>query len=156
MKVAVVEEMAEFVTHTRYEDLSAEARAQLKIRMLDTLGCSIGAIRADPVRRVRRFARSSTREGPCTFIGGGTGAPDRAALVNGALARYLDFNDSYLAPRETCHPSDNFAAILAAAEMADADGLTLLTALAVAYQVQCRLADEASVRQRGFDHTTHL
>lgn len=154
--MSIVEEMAEFVTHSRYEDLSAEARVQLSIRMLDTLGCAIGAIGADPVRRVRRFARSASREGPCTFIGGGTGAPDRAALMNGALSRYLDFNDSYLAAGETCHPSDNFAAILAAAELADADGLTLLTALAVAYQVQCRMADEASVRQRGFDHTTHL
>jgi 2-methylcitrate dehydratase len=29
-----------------------------------------------------------------------------------------------------------------------------MTALAVAYQVQCRLCDEAPVRARGFDHTT--
>jgi 2-methylcitrate dehydratase len=156
MKVSIVEEMAEFVTRSKYDDLSAEARVQLRIRTLDTLGCAIGALGADPVRRVRRFTGSWKREGPCTSIGGDTGAPDRAALINGALSRYLDFNDSYLAPGETCHPSDNFAAILAAAELADADGLTLLTALAVAYQVQCRMADEASVRHRGFDHTTHL
>ena len=44
--------------------------------------------------------------------------PDRAALYNGFLVRYLDFNDSYLAPGETCHPSDNLAPILAAAESA--------------------------------------
>ena len=59
-------------------------------------------------------------------------------------------------PRETCHPSDNLAAVLAAAELAKTDGGTLLTALAVAYQVQCRLSDVAPVRDRGFDHTTHL
>ena len=81
-------------------------------------------------------------------------APDRAALYNGALVRYLDFNDSYLAPGETCHPSDNLAPVLAAAEYADACGRELLTALAVAYQVQCRLSDEAPVRAKGFDHTT--
>src|SRR5439155_2515743 len=73
---------------------------------------------------------------------------------NGALVRYLDFNDSYFAPGETCHPSDNLAPVLAAAEYADASGKELLTALAVAYQVQCRLSDEAPVRGRGFDHTT--
>jgi 2-methylcitrate dehydratase len=76
--------------------------------------------------------------------------------MNGALVRYLDFSDSYLAPGETCHPSDNFAAVLAASEMADADGATMLTAIAAAYQVQCRLSDEAPVRKRGFDHTTQL
>jgi 2-methylcitrate dehydratase len=43
---------------------------------------------------------------------------------------------------------------LAAAEYADATGRELLTALAVAYQVQCRLSDEAPVRAKGFDHTT--
>lgn len=68
--------------------------------------------------------------------------------------RYLDFNDSYLAPGETCHPSDNLAPLLAAAEYAHADGRTLLTALAVAYQVQTRLSEVAPVRAKGFDHTT--
>ncbi|HST08235.1 MAG TPA: MmgE/PrpD family protein, partial [Gemmatimonadaceae bacterium] len=92
----------------------------------------------------------------CTLIGGGKAAADRASFYNGALVRYLDFNDSYLAPGETCHPSDNFAAVLAAAELANADGFTLLTALAVSYQVQCRLSDVAPARNRGFDHTTHL
>jgi 2-methylcitrate dehydratase len=90
----------------------------------------------------------------CTLIGGGRTAPDRAALYNGALVRYLDFNDSYFAPGETCHPSDNLAPVLAAAEYAGASGRELLVALAVAYQVQCRLSDEAPVRAKGFDHTT--
>jgi 2-methylcitrate dehydratase len=68
--------------------------------------------------------------------------------------RYLDFNDSYLAPGETCHPSDNIGAVLAASEYADASGREFLAALAAAYQVQCRLSDVAPVRARGFDHTT--
>jgi 2-methylcitrate dehydratase len=68
--------------------------------------------------------------------------------------RYLDFNDWFLASGETCHPSDNLAPVLAAAEYAHADGRTLLTALAVAYQVQNRLSEVAPVRAKGFDHTT--
>jgi 2-methylcitrate dehydratase len=44
--------------------------------------------------------------------------------------------------------------VLAAAEYAHASGRELLTALAIAYQVQCRLSDEAPVRAKGFDHTT--
>jgi 2-methylcitrate dehydratase len=92
----------------------------------------------------------------CTLIGGGRTSPDRAALYNGTLVRYLDFNDSYLAPGETCHPSDNLAAVLAAAEYRGAPGRDLLAAMAVAYQIQCRLSDEAPVRARGFDHTTQM
>ena len=68
--------------------------------------------------------------------------------------RYLDFNDSYLAKGETCHPSDNLGAVLAGAEYANCSGREFLAALVVAYQVQCRLSDVAPVRAKGFDHTT--
>ena len=88
------------------------------------------------------------------MIGGGKTAPDRAALINGALVRYLDFNDSFLAKGETCHPSDNLAPVLAASEYAGASGKDFLVALAVAYQVQCRLSEVAPVRDKGFDHVT--
>ncbi|MGH7620217.1 MAG: MmgE/PrpD family protein [Gemmatimonadaceae bacterium] len=154
--VTVVEEMAEFVARACIEDLSPARRVQLKIRMLDALGCAIAAMGGDPVRRVRTFVTDFSHARHCTLIGGGRSAPDRAALLNGALIRYLDFNDSYVAARETCNPSDNLGAVLAAAELGNCDGTTLLIALAVAYQVQCRLSDAAPVRQRGFDHTTHL
>jgi 2-methylcitrate dehydratase len=41
-----------------------------------------------------------------------------------------------------------------ASQYAGKDGKDFLTALAVAYQVQCRLSDVALVRGKGFDHTT--
>jgi 2-methylcitrate dehydratase len=44
--------------------------------------------------------------------------------------------------------------VLAACEYADRTGKEFLAALAVAYQVQCRLSDVAPVRAKGFDHTT--
>jgi 2-methylcitrate dehydratase len=88
------------------------------------------------------------------LLGGGRTAPDRAAFYNSALVRYLDFNDGYLAKGETCHPSDNLGAVLAAAEYTHGTGRDFLAAIAVAYQVQCRLSDVAPVRAKGFDHTT--
>jgi 2-methylcitrate dehydratase len=154
--MTVLEEMAEFIVRSTVESVSPARRLDLTIRILDSLGCAIGALGGKPVRHVRQFVADFASDDACTLIGGGRSAPDRATLLNGALVRYLDFNDSYLATRETCHPSDNLAAVLAAAELAKADGRTLLTALAVAYQVQCRLSDAAPVRDRGFDHTTHL
>jgi 2-methylcitrate dehydratase len=154
--MTVLEEMAEFIVRSTPESVLPARRLDLKIRILDSLGCAVGALGGEPVRHVRQFVTDFASEGSCTLVGGGQSAPDRATLLNGALVRYLDFNDSYLAARETCHPSDNLAAVLAAAELAKTDGGTLLTALAVAYQVQCRLSDAAPVRDRGFDHTTHL
>ena len=149
-----VERLARFVVTRSWDDLSEAARAELKIRMLDALGCALGALDASPVAAIRAQLEEFGGRPLCTLIGGGASAPDRAAFYNGALVRYLDFNDSYFAPGETCHPSDNLAPVLAAAEYTGASGRELLTALAVAYQVQCRLSDEAPVRARGFDHTT--
>jgi len=149
-----VEQLADYVCSARFQHISEPARAQLKLRVLDSLGVALGALDGEPVAMVRTQVQEFGGAPLCTLIGAGKSAPDRAALYNGALVRYLDFNDSYLAPGETCHPSDNLAPVLAAAEYAHADGRTLLTALAVAYQVQNRLSEVAPVRAKGFDHTT--
>lgn len=153
--MTLVEHLARFATRASYDDLSAPARAQLKIRVLDALGCAIGALDAEPMELIRAHVSEFDAAGPCTLIGGGTASPDRAAFLNSALVRYLDFNDSYLAKGESCHPSDSLGAVLAAAEYASASGRDFLAALAVAYQVQCRLSDVAPVRDAGFDHVTH-
>lgn len=149
-----VERLAEFAVRASYDDLSEAARDQLKIRVLDSLGCAIGAIDGEPVQLVHGQVAEFDPRGACTLIGGGHAPPDRATFYNGALVRYLDYNDGYLAKGESCHPSDNLSAVLAAAEYAEGSGRDLMVALAVAYQVQCRLSDEAPVRAAGFDHTT--
>jgi 2-methylcitrate dehydratase len=87
----------------------------------------------------------------------GTGhrtTPDLATFANGALVRYLDFNDTYLA-KEPAHPSDNIAAILAVGEASHASGKRVIQAIALAYEVQCRLCDAAALRPRGWDHVTY-
>ena len=149
-----VEQLAAFVVRMTYEDLSEEARHQLKIRILDALGCALGAIEGPPIKMLQAQLEDFGGKPLVTLIGGGKTAPDRAAFYNSALIRYLDYNDSYIAKNETCHPSDNIGAVLAASEYAHKNGKEFLTALALAYQVQCRLSDVAPVRAKGFDHTT--
>jgi 2-methylcitrate dehydratase len=149
-----VERLATFVVRARYEEISDAACAALKGRVLDALGCAIGALSGEPISMIRQQLEDFGGNPLVTLIGGGKTAPDRAAFYNSALVRYLDFNDSYLAKGETCHPSDNLGAVLAASEYAKQHGKEFLTALAVAYQVQCRLSAVAPVRDKGFDHTT--
>jgi 2-methylcitrate dehydratase len=151
-----VERLANLAANAEWDDISRAAADALRVRVLDAVGCAIGALGSGPPSFVRDHVVEFGGTPSCTLIGGGRSAPDRAALLNGILVRYLDFNDSYLAPGETCHPSDNLAAVLAAAEYARASGRDLLVALAVAYQIQCRLSEVAPVRHRGFDHTVQL
>lgn len=48
-----VEQLAAFIVQTKYENLSEEACQQLKIRILDALGCAIGAVEGPPLRMLR-------------------------------------------------------------------------------------------------------
>lgn len=87
--------------------------------------------------------------------------PVMAAFNIGALVRWLDFNDTWLAA-EWGHPSDNLGAILAAADYASrrhrAAGhapLTMrdvLTAMIKAHEIQGVLALENSFNRVGLDH----
>ena len=149
-----VEELGRFVAGVTPDDLSPRVISALQLRVLDALGCGIAALDAPPVRAARSAMLELGGRPASTLIGGGRTSPDRAALVNGAAIRYLDFNDCYLGAEEACHPSDNVAPILAVVEFAGAGGRDLLAALAVAYEVQVRLSERAPVRPRGFDHAT--
>ena len=117
--MTLVEQLAAFVTQSSFDDLSKAAVAQLKIRVLDALGCALGALDGEPIQLIRAQISDFGGAEHCTLIGDGKTAPDRAAFYNGALVRYLDFNDAYLAKSETCHPSDNLSAVLAATEYAN-------------------------------------
>jgi len=149
-----VQRLAAFAASATWDRLTPGTREALKLRVLDSLGCAAGALDSDVLRAVRAEITELGGHPRCSLVGGGRTAPDRAALHNGAAVRYLDFNDSFMAPGETCHPSDNLAPVLAAVQFAGGDGRDLLVALAVAYQVQCRLSEVAPVRARGFDHVT--
>src|SRR5579875_4038081 len=87
--------------------------------------------------------------------------PVQAAFNIGAMIRWLDFNDPWLAA-EWGHPSDNLGAILAVADWlsrtAVAEGrapLTMrsvLTAMIKAHEIQGCLALENSFNRVGLDH----
>ncbi|EGE53827.1 MmgE/PrpD family protein [Streptococcus parauberis] len=151
--LTVVEQMGLWVAGKSFEDLSKEEIEALKGRVLDAVGCAIGALDSTTIKSIQTMTHDLTNDGSVTMIGGGKTTPDNAALFNGAAIRYLDYNDSYLAKGETCHPSDNISAVLAATEHNKGNGKDFLLGLAIAYQIQCRLSDEAPVRKHGFDHT---
>ena len=151
-----LEQMAAFAHPVGYDDLSPADRQAFKLHVLDTIGCAIGALDGEPIVRARRVVDALGGREQCTLIGGGRTSLPQAAFYNGALVRYLDFMDAYIAEHGECHPCDNFAVLLAAAEHAGRTGRDLLGALAVSYQIICALSRETKLVKRGFDHTTTL
>jgi 2-methylcitrate dehydratase len=147
--------LAEYAAGVSFDALSPETVKEVKRRVLDSLGCAYGAYDGEVGQIVRKVALGCETRPGATVIGLKHPAlPALAAFANGAMVRYLDFNDTYLS-LEPAHPSDNIPACFAAAEAARADGQALIAAVALAYEVQCRLCDAASIRARGWDHVTY-
>jgi 2-methylcitrate dehydratase len=155
MSSPLAERIADYAVSLSYDQLDAETVHEVKRRLLDSLACALGAYEAAAAACARRVAARVRGEPGATLLGGaGPTSPELAAFVDGVLIRYLDYNDTYLS-KEPAHPSDNFAAALAAAEFAGRSGRDLIAAAVVGYEIQCRLCDAASIRARGWDHVTY-
>src|SRR5688572_1110929 len=150
MKKTLAERLAEFAIGLKFEDLPAPVVHEVKRRVIDSLGCALGAWQTEPCVGARRVASTFSAERGATLLGTAHRAPvDWAAFANGCLVRYLDYNDTYLS-KEPAHPSDNIPAALAVAESEGSDGRELILAIVLAYEVQCRLCDTSSIRSRGW------
>jgi 2-methylcitrate dehydratase len=154
MATLLGEKLVDFALGTRFDALPDRIVIEAKRHLLDTLGCAIGALNGTAPQIARRAASTAIGTPSASLIGGGESTPDWAAFANGVHIRYLDCNDTYLS-LEPGHPSDNWAAIWAAGEAAAVTGKDWITAAAVAYEIQCRLCDAASIRTRGWDHTAY-
>jgi 2-methylcitrate dehydratase len=154
--VTTTAELAEFAREVGYDGFSTDVRDALKKRVLDSIGIAIGAVDEATTKQVHDTVTELEADGDCRLWGTDRFAsPVGATMYNTALTRYLDFMDSFLAPGETPHPSDNIAGIVAVAEAQDCSGVELLESIGVAYEVQGELAWNAPVRDRGWDHVTH-
>ena len=151
----LAQKIAHFATQLDYEDLPQATIHEVKRRLIDSMGCAMGAWTAPPVKIARQLAAFTSSEIGATVIGTRhETSPEQAAFANGAMFRYLDYNDTYLS-KEPAHPSDNIAAMLAIADAFNLDGKAVILGTVVAYEIQCRLCDAYSIRSRGWDHVTY-
>jgi 2-methylcitrate dehydratase len=145
--------LAGYADALHYDDLDDATVESVKVHIIDALGCGLAAFDDKPVRICRDVALANGNGGSATVIGTRRRvSPDLAAFANGAAIRYLDLNDAYVG-RITGHPSDNIAACLAVAEAEGASTKDLITAVALAYEINCRLIDafDANIAGRGWD-----
>ena len=152
----MLQTLADFALSMKYEDLREETKYQAKRRIVDTFGCSMGAYHMEPPRIARQYAMRVTANPGATVLGTRhRTSPEMAALANGVMARYLDFNDTSNT-RDAGHPSDMIPAILAVAESIGADGKKAITGIVVAYEVMDRMGQVLGLTQIGFDYTTYV
>lgn len=156
-KPLLAERLATYADTLTYEQIPERALKEAKRRIIDALGCAMGAIScgSEPANIAIKVAQTASNPNGATVLTTRhKSSPDLAAFASGTAIRYLDFNDTYLS-KEPAHPSDNISAILAVAEAEKRGGKDILTAVVLAYEIQCRLCDAASIRSRGWDHVTY-
>ena len=147
--------LAEYALGVEFRRLDSRTVKEMKARIIDALGCAVGAFGEAPVRIARKALVPKGGRGESTVLGTSEGASaEVSTFVNGLMVRYFDFNDTYLS-KEPAHPSDNIAPCLAVAEAEGAGGKDLIGAAVSAYEIQCRLCDAADIRHRGWDHVNY-
>ena len=158
---AVLVEIADYVLNTPIT--SREAYETARLCLMDTLGCGFEAL---------SYPACTKLLGPLvpgTLVPNGARVPGTSFVLDpvaaafniGAMIRWLDFNDTWLAA-EWGHPSDNLGAILAVTDWlsrtavaAGRPPLTIhavLTAMIKAHEIQGVLALENSFNRVGLDH----
>jgi 2-methylcitrate dehydratase len=155
MGVELAQRLAEYALSIRYHKLDRRTVNAMKARIVDSVGCAIGAYDETPVTIARRAVTGLRGVGRSTLLGTmSKTSPELATFVNGLMMRYFDFNDTYLS-KEPAHPSDNLAPCFAVAESEGSPGRELIAAAVAAYEIQCRLCDAADIRHRGWDHVNY-
>jgi 2-methylcitrate dehydratase PrpD len=137
----VTAEVAAFVTNLSYDDLPAEVVARTGMLLTDIVGITLRARHEAPLTQSLLLAAQQLglSDGETSVIGDTAGySPAGAALLNGALAHSLDFDDTHT--RATIHCSAPVVpAALAAGEMVAAEGADVIAGIVAGYEVQIRL-----------------
>ena len=152
----ITEKLAGYATALRYAQLTPNALRATQRLVLDTLGCAVGGFKSEPAAIARRLAARASGKPPARVLGTGElTSIEAATFANCVMARYLDFNDTFMS-QEVAHPSDMIPAILAVADAHHAGGKEVLLAIATAYEVFAVFADACSLWDKGWDHGLYI
>ncbi|MCH7486334.1 MAG: MmgE/PrpD family protein [Proteobacteria bacterium] len=138
----ITRRLSEFVAAVSYDGLPADVAERTKILIMDLFGIALRARHdaASTPSLLAAVGKLGLGRGSASVIGDEAGfAPPGAALLNGALAHSLDFDDTHA--RASIHPSAPIVpAALAAAEMTGAGGRDVIAGVVAGYEVQIRLS----------------
>ena len=152
----ITRELSEYVAGALARPLPAEVAEKTRHHLLDTLAAMVSGSRLPPGRRAIAYVRAQGGRRQATVVGSRTvTTASNAALANGMSAHADETDDSHIGGR--FHPGCAVVpAALAAAELADRDGASLLGAVALGYDVGARFVMALGLSGAyGRPHSTH-
>lgn len=150
----VTARLAAFCAGLRFEQLPADVVERTQLLLMDLAGIIVRAQSLDSTLVMKEALRDLGQDrGPIRVLGTREGwTPQAAALLAGAAAHSLDFDDTHA--QSQLHPgAPVIAAALAAAQMANAGPRELLVAIVAGYEVMIRVAfgvNPLAHSQRGY------
>jgi len=156
MAKLLADKIAEYVKSVNYNNLTNEAIEEAKKRIIDSIAVALPTYNEIPIRIIYETIKNSSQRKGATLWGTKKKVPiDYASFYNSSMTRYIDYNDTYLS-KEALHPSDSIAGLFSITESMNLSGKDLLTSIIIDYEIICRLADAASIRERGWDHVSYI
>jgi len=143
-----------FCAELRFESLPSQIVERTKDLVLDHLGVSLFGSTLPWSAMVRNVALHEGARGDSTIYGWGKTSTRNAALVNGAAAHAIEFDDTHDEAMQ--HPGCVvIPAAIAIGEALDRNGRELIAAIVAGYEAQCRVgrAIGSEMMSRGFHAT---
>jgi 2-methylcitrate dehydratase len=149
----VLHQIADFAADVTFDDLPSPVVQAARERLVDTVGCAIGAVGCQTAAiGLATASRAATASSAGRVIGSADASAmlsaASATFVNGCLIRDIDFNDTYPGG----HPSDSLSAPFAIAPQIDSRGADLVLATVIAYECFIRLQMAGQLREKGWDN----
>jgi 2-methylcitrate dehydratase PrpD len=133
-------DFARFVERTSFDDIPRAVRDRAKACLLDWLGVALAGSAEAPSKLVLEVIRQLKGTKDCTVIGTRMKSTCvNAALVNGTSGHAIELDD--INQEGIIHPGASvIPAALAVAELINASGKDLLTAIILGYEIEIRIA----------------
>ncbi|MCG6533909.1 MAG: MmgE/PrpD family protein [Syntrophales bacterium LBB04] len=161
--MGVARELAKQVREFSFEEIPDGVVHQTKRLILDTLGCALGGYASDSSRIIRGYATDSGHPPEATVVGSGIRTSClNASLANGAMVRYLDYNDTaFILQGETYrtgyHPSEVIPPVIALCEGRHLSGKDVITAINLGYDLSLAFLEDVrglGMEKRGWNGDT--
>ena len=148
-------QLAKFTAEMEFDKLPPQAVLMAKQCLLDWLGVALRGAHEEPARILRETALKMCGTGESTVFDGGSRRVDpvSAALVNGAAAHTLDFDDLHN-PSIIHLATVVIPAAVAVAEACHKSGKALLTAICAGYEAGARAGEAIIPESYFYWHTT--
>lgn len=145
----ITDAIVEFVLETEYEDVPEDARVIMRRCFVDGAGLMVAGSTEESGRVIQNYLREIGGEPEARVFGTAMTAPAHlAALANGVAGHAMDYDDTQLSSYPDrvygllTHPTcPVMPAAFALAEALGATGEELLTAFALGFEVECKVAE---------------